>query len=556
MLSKIPLISVVADNPDIRAGQTFNLIATIVVPSGYHLVRQADLLNLSLLDPPAGVQTGTILYPATTSFIAGFEVFSGTVVLTLPVTIQTAYATLDLQSVVSWQMCQDSGVCLRPASQVLPIALHVSPGDAPNQLLTFLLYFALAIMGGLILNVMPCVLPVLSLKVMAMVRPGRDPRARRQEGSAMITGIMVSLMVLAMVMVALQSAGMALGWGFQFQSTWYTLGLSLVVFMLALSLLDVWRIPQFRIRNKVQLQGTSDPSSLDWWKHFANGFLLVLLATPCTAPFLGTALGFALSAPPLILVLVFIGIGIGLSLPIALMLFLPGKAWRLPTPGPWMKRLQEVMGLSLLATLAWLLTVQVSQLNAGRFAASLAALLVIGLILRVGTWVQDAGWTGRKNRLALIGQVLAFLVAVWFLVIQPGLGSALPGNLSTENAVSTRQISPGWERFDETAVEAELQAGHGVFIDFTAAWCLTCKINEAGALSDEVLTKAFAVSGITRFRGDYTNPDPVITRWLTRYQRAGVPFYLLLRPGYPALVLPEILSAGMVLDAIQGGPHN
>jgi thiol:disulfide interchange protein DsbD len=542
--------------PPAGVGASAMLVAELSIPEGYHVVRQEGLLGLALADAPAGVKAGQTIFPPATERIAGFDSYSGRVSLRLPVELDSAAraGVRELALRVDWQICSDSGVCQRPESRILVAAVAWPAEMAGNRggqepaglslpdLAGWLLF---ALLGGLILNLMPCVLPVLSLKALALAGLRDDPARRRREGLATVAGIMASLLALAAVLAALKAAGAAVGWGFQFQSPWYTLGLAALILALALSLFEVWRLPQFGSRRSGLPARRGGLAAA-----FASGALTVLLATPCTAPFLGAALGFALAAPTGVLFLVMGAVGVGLALPFALAVFLP-RGLPLPKPGPWMDRFRELMALALLATVVWLATVLGRQLDPGRFAGALWFLFLLAAGLRLAGWVQSGAAQPPIRRMLYAVLTAALGLGLWLLVALPAADAASARSGARSAAALPSALPEGWELFDEAAVQRDLEAGRAVFIDFTAAWCLTCQLNEAGALADPAVLADFRAAGVRLYRGDWTNEDPVIARWLAHHGRAGVPFYLLMRPGRQPLVLPELLTADIIRQGLR-----
>ena len=530
-----------ADSRDYLISVDFDL------PAGMHQFRQDEYFTIALSPGMNGITAGAIRYPPTNAEVAGLPAWSGRVRLQLPIKFPQTGADMPgrLGIKAAWQICYDSGICLRPASRELWLDI---PTVRHSLDLAILWYLLLAFVGGLILNLMPCVLPVLALKTMGLLRhAANDPHARMRHGLATVAGIIVSMMGLAGLIVGLQAGGRLAGWGFQFQSPWYTMTLSLVILAFALSLWGVWvlRAPVFRFTSVTFKPGTGGSLA----GSFLNGVLTVVLATQCTAPFLGTALGFAFAAPPIMVFLVLLACGIGLALPFFLLAVLPAALRFLPKPGPWMDRLSHIMGFALAATFVWLLSIIYHQIVGETFIAFLWCCLAVTILLRVFGWLQDSGLSRVGRRTVGLGLLLlAVGLAVWFvpqvLTIEAG------GGVSQKK---TSLLPAPWQAFDENAIAALQANGLPVFIDFTAEWCLTCKLNEAGALADPAVLSAFRKAGMALFRGDYTNGDPRIDQWLARYGRAGVPFYLVLRADGSHSVLPELLDSATLLRIAQQG---
>lgn len=410
---------------------------------------------------------------------------------------------------------------------------------AEGSLWVFLL---MAMAGGFILNLMPCVLPVISLKVMSLVaQSGSSPARVRQLGLAFSAGIVATFLGLAAVVVALQAGGDQLGWGFQFQSPAFVVLLAGLVFVLGLSLFGVVaiRLPG----SGTSLGGFADgegPGS-----SFANGVLATILATPCTAPFLGAALGFAFSQPPATIAAIFLAAGIGMALPYLLLAWNPAwMAW-LPKPGDWMERFKQGMGFLLMATVLWLLWILGKQLGMEAVVWSAAFLLCLALSAWVlGAWI-DLRSSGRQRAIAWVVAVgLAVSGFVWF--VQPLLQS--PGDV-----VAANTQDHDWEAFDVDQVEAHIAAGRTVFIDFTAEWCWTCKVNERTVLADPEVRLQFRQQDVVMVQADWTSRNAEITDLLRAFGRSGVPLYVIFPGGRPQqpLVLPEVITPGLVIDYLE-----
>jgi thiol:disulfide interchange protein DsbD len=440
-----------------------------------------------------------------------------------------------------WQLCYDNGICLFPESRQIPIQGSVQSAGAGEVPENLILVLFLAFLGGLILNVMPCVLPVLSLKVLALAQAAGDsPGRKRLHALATVLGIVVSLLVLALILIILQGAGSLVGWGFQFQQPLFTAFMVLLLVSFALNLLGVWQIGAPSLRQNVGQKQKSILTS------FGNGLLTVVLATPCSAPFLGTAMGVALGAPWWVILLSFLMVGLGLALPFFLLATIPGATRWIPKPGAWMERFRHIMGFALLATAIWMVTVYGQQVG---FTA-LSGLLWIGLALSGFWWVMGQLqmvalrpiWKWTLRVLALSGMILVLATNLqwpW---------QAVENSNAPSNSAAVKEP---WQPFVGNQVEADMQSGKPVFVVFSASWCLTCQVNEAGVLSDPEILEALVAAGVGLYKGDWTSPNAEIEAWLRRYQRAGVPFYLLSLPGKPVQILPEILDKELILGALQ-----
>ncbi len=396
--------------------------------------------------------------------------------------------------------------------------------------------------GGFILNLMPCVLPVISLKIFGFVRHAGDSRARiLRSGLAFVAGIFVWFIGLAIVLIALKSAGRELTWALQFTNPWFVLGMSVVVLIFALNLFGVFEINLPQSASSGLLSVTSREGDAG---SFFQGIFATVLATPCTAPFLGTALGFAFTQSGFMIFLMFLAIAAGMSAPYVLLSAQPAWLRFLPKPGPWMERVKQLMGFFLLATLLFLLSVLGAQRGVEAVVWASAFLLVVSLVC----WMKGAFITLTSSTWA---KALTFAL-ILFLLAASGryfLGSKFrQARLSATAATNTGD----WQTFTPERVQAELAKGRPVFVDFTAAWCITCKFNESTVLETDAVRSAFRRSGVVKLKADWTNADPVITKTLKQFGRPGVPLYVLYpgKSGEP-IVFPELLTKGIVLEKLQ-----
>jgi suppressor for copper-sensitivity B len=396
------------------------------------------------------------------------------------------------------------------------------------------LILALAVLGGLILNLMPCVLPVLSMKLLAVVgHGGSDRRAVRASFIASAAGILASFLLLAGALIALRAAGVAAGWGLQFQAPAFLVGMVLVLTLFACNLWGLFEVPLpqaiARADHRVQrLPGLAG--------HFFTGALATLLATPCSAPFLGTAIGFALARGALDILLVFTALAIGLALPYLAIAARPSLVTRLPRPGQWMVTLRWVMGLALAATATWLLSILAANVSPAYALAigGLAAMIIVVLALGRSN--------GRLSRLAPAGVVALSLGAFFW-----------PAPAAVDRAAAGSEPGGGaaWEPLDKERIASLVAAGRTVFVNVTADWCLTCKLNERLVLAREPVAGRLQTPGIVVMQGDWTRPDAAIARYLASFGRYGIPFDAVYGPALPeGEALPELLTAGAVLDAL------
>jgi len=391
-----------------------------------------------------------------------------------------------------------------------------------------------ALLGGLILNLMPCVLPVLSLKLLhAVQHSGSAPRAVRAGFLASAAGIVTSFLLLAGVMVGLKTAGAAVGWGIQFQQPLFLVFMVVLVTLFAANLWGVFEIPLPRavadaFAGPEEGHGLAGP--------FATGAFATLLATPCSAPFLGTAVGFALAKGALEIFAIFAALGVGLALPYLAVAAVPRLARLLPRPGRWMLTLRRVLGVALALTGVWLLTVMAVQV--GETAAGMVAALMAALVLAL--------WLGHR----LAGQVRW---APAGLAAAAVLGAfALPAQFGQQaDAAPVAEASAQWAAFDEAAIRQHVAAGRTVFVDVTADWCITCQANKKLVINRGQVAERLRADGVVPMRADWTRPDDRITAYLTAHGRYGIPFNIVYGPGTPdGVALPELLSEATVLEAL------
>jgi thiol:disulfide interchange protein len=398
-----------------------------------------------------------------------------------------------------------------------------------------------AFLGGLVLNLMPCVFPVLAMKAAALAGHAREPAAVRRQGLAFGGGVLVTFLALAGLLIALKAAGAAVGWGFQLQSPAVVAGLALLILGVALNLSGV-----FEVGTSLQGAGSGLATRGGLAGSFFTGALSVVVAAPCTAPFMGPALGWALTQSPTAALAVFLALGVGFALPFVLVSYAPGLIARLPRPGPWMDAFKKALAFPMYAAGAWLAWVLTVQAGAPALARLLAAAVAVGLAAWLAGAAQRRRAAGAGSR-ALGGAAAAItLVAVGAAVLAPyaGVGSAEAGQGPESAGLAEQAYTP--------ARLAELRAkGAPVFVNYTAAWCVSCQVNDRVALSTSRVADAFRRQGVAYLKADWTRRDPVIAGDLARFGRAGVPLYLVYpASGGPPVVLPAILTEGTVLKAL------
>ena len=414
------------------------------------------------------------------------------------------------------------------------------PVPVPGSDMTLLVALAFAFVGGLILNLMPCVFPVLSVKVLALLEHGgaTDPSHGRRHGLAFGTGVLLSFWILAGGLMLLRAGGERLGWGFQLQSPPVVALLALLMFALGLNLSGVFEIGLSLTRLGAAGRGSTYRESM------LTGGLAVLVAAPCTAPFMGAALGYALVQPAMIGLMVFTSLAVGLALPFAVLASAPRLLRFLPRPGPWLETLKQLFAFPLYATVVWLLWVYGQQVGID----ALAVLLLAMIVLAIGAWLWARGVRSdaRVTRIAAAAlMLLAASVAAFSerTVVAPTVSATVRDSNAGQD---------GWEPWSPQRVSELRAQGRPIFIDFTAAWCLSCQVNERVALRTSSVVDAFARGNVALLRADWTSRDDEITQVLASFGRSGVPLYVL----YPsdkrggAAILPAVLTPGIVVDAV------
>jgi thiol:disulfide interchange protein DsbD len=506
----------------------------------YYLYRHQFAFTLQ--DAGGDVAVEAALPPAlerTDEFFGEVAVYYDNADITLsPARPLEGAATLTVRS----QGCADAGLCYPPRDQAfridtatgavsevaLPRPGRAAPAAPPTGAAAggagFLAMLLFAALGGLILNLMPCVFPVLSLKALGFA--AAEPAERHRHAWLYGAGVIVSFLVVAGVLIALRGAGMAVGWGFQLQAPGFVIGLAYLFVAMGLSLSGL-----VHFGGRFMNLGNSLASDGGDRGAFFTGALAVVVASPCTAPFMGTALGFALTQPAAIGLAVFAALGAGMAAPMVLLGHSNLARRLLPKPGAWMQRLQQLLAFPLYATALWLFWVAGRQAGVDTMAAALGGALLLALAL----WLWSIG--GWRRGAALVA-LLAAVAAGSYRGEAPAAGGAADGHAA----------------WSEEAVREAQAAGTPVFVDFTADWCITCLANERTVLETNTIQAAFAERGVRYLVADWTNRDPVIADFLARQGRSGIPLYLLYpgRPGTAPVVLPQLLRKGVVLEALAG----
>jgi thiol:disulfide interchange protein len=421
----------------------------------------------------------------------------------------------------------------------------LTPSNNSDNSLNLPTYLAFACLGGLILNFMPCVLPVVAIKVLGWVEQSQSsPSKVRASGLYYTAGVISSFLSLACIVIAAQAAGQKIGWGFQFQYPPFLIAMSSVVLFFGLSLFGLFN---FNLTGYEAIGELAEKD--DALGNFFKGVLATILSTPCTAPFLGTALGFAFVQPWWVVLAIFFAIGLGMSAPYFVLMINPSWLHRFPKPGAWMEKLKEFMGFILLATVAWLLSILGSEVGLNGMLSVTYFLLSIAF----------AAWfVSRFSNLTQSGMTMVALGLCTFILSQPCLLSTtacIEKNTMQRSDTAGEPIS--WQALDLAQLNKDVNSGKTVFLDFTAQWCLTCKANEAAVLNTQPIVSKMKALQVVPMRADWTTQDPTITKLLRKFNRSGVPLYVIFPAKHPdkPIVLPEVITQSMVLEKLQeAGP--
>jgi thiol:disulfide interchange protein DsbD len=519
------------------------LLLRWTMPKGYYLYRDQTVLRLKNAD---GLKLGQPQWPAGTlkqdPHFGKVTVYFDQV--ELPVAVEGALGERkQLELEASFQGCQDGGLCYPLMTRAVNVDLaggsiatgtatagpapEMPPAGATRGALDVSLWSALllALGGGLVLNLMPCVLPVLSIKAVGLIESGENPTRRRHHALMYTAGVLVSFIALGLAIISLKAA-----WGAQLQRPLVVAALSLVMLSVALSMSGVVQFGASLGNTGSSLASRSGPVG-----DFFTGVLAVVVASPCTAPFMGTALAYAFAAPTLHALLVFVALGVGLALPFLAVGFVPGVARLLPRPGAWMETLKQVLAFPMYLAAAWLAWVLANQ----RGADAIGLLLVAAVLLAMTLW-----WFERSRSRGALGRSLVLLLALLTLVPLYGL-ARLPAPIAAAAA------SDGTVAFTPAKLAELRRAGTPVFVDMTADWCITCKANEHAVLNTEAFRDLLKRTGAVYMKGDWTNEDPAITAFLQEYHTPGVPLYVVFpKQGGEGRKLPTVLTSSLVEQAL------
>ena len=552
-------VRVIADNTAYQDNTPVQLAAVVKVAPGWHV--NSNQPSFDYLIPtevqwhnPPGWGNATVHYPPGTLQTFAFSgepisTYEGEFSVIARWSAPRAFSEpAEIKATLRYQACTDER-CLPPVTTTAFLELPSSvegrsinrkwfdtrgPSSFPAKA-SFFLMLAFGLLGGLILNAMPCVLPILSLKILSLSKgAGQGRRAIVSGALATVAGIVVSFWALALVAMILRASGSAAGWGVQFQQPLFVASLAVVVLVFCLNL---WGIFEIRLPDWVSSLGTTGPTH-GLLGHFITGFFTTLMATPCTAPFLGTAVGFALSQNSLGIFLVFNAIALGMASPYLLLAYAPRIAQLLPRPGQWMVQLRIVLGFMLITAAIWLLYVLGSHLGGSKLAFIQLGMLGIALFIW-GASQSNRPITRTVMQLATVASI------VWVLSLAHTGPTVSRSSADTEFSERLK-----WERFDADQALRLAANGQPVFVDVTADWCFTCKVNKTLVLDNEVITEAFKAFNVVAMRADWTHPDERITQFLAQFGRSGIPFYLLYRADGTTHIFSEILSISEVIEAL------
>ena len=530
------------------------IIVTFTIPQGQHQTLQKDYFYIQT-DSLKGIVFDKTIYPkgVKEGNLINYHK-SVTLKKKFHITKDFDKSIKSIKVYAGYQFCKDSGMCFFPQEVELTLdfdsttlskaAMNTTTQKTSTETKSqkssagkVIYYILLAFLGGIILNVMPCVLPVLSIKAMSLVKQSQYDNTKILKSSfAYTAGILFSFLVLAIVVIIIKLSGEMVGWGFQFQNTAFVLILLSLIFVFALSLFNVFVItaPGMQASAKAQSKG-------GLWGSFFTGIFAVLLSTPCTAPLLGAALGFAFSQPPLIILTLFIFVGLGLAFPFIILGFWPKAIKMIPKPGNWMNIFEELMGFLLLATALFLLRTLFFLVGGENIIKILWFLLILGL----SSWAYGR-FAGPIS--TTLQKWITIIIIILIIVFSAHLLLRFDTKSIDESVSSSKiDVASGWLKFNPDDLQKYRKEGKPVFIDFGAEWCMTCKTNETVVLYTKEIQNEFKKYGVVLMRGDNTKKSKLIGEWLRKFNRAGVPLYIFYAPQKDKpIVLPEVITKDMI----------
>lgn len=568
----------VSNRKSIQAGKTFLVAVKFQIEPGWHIYYKesgdAGMPTQIEWTLPDGFSAGPLLWQEPKKFddegIKTNGYSDSTFIasqITAPANLPDA-TSIKIQAKVKWLSCKESCIPGKVDLQLnLPVGQEVLD-DSNGPLFSSLgfasentvnsepeqnpfNYFLLAMVGGFILNFMPCVLPVIAIKILSFMEQADESPARvRQLGLVFSAGVISAFLALALLVVAVRAAGNSVGWGTQFQNPLFLIVMCTIVLVLALSLFGLFYITFDAGQDKLDSLSKKEGMVGTFFK----GVLATTLSTPCTAPFLGAAMGFAFAQPNWVVIGIFLTSGLGMSLPYILLTANPKWMKYLPKPGAWMETFKESMGFILLGTVVWLLSVLGNQVGIEGIMWVSFFLLAVSLSAWISGRFVDLSSSGQRKLVVFsIAGFISLLAGYFCLVDKPIVMSALQGKPIYKNGANSESGSgAGWIAFTPERLEQELSKKQTVLLDFTADWCLTCKMNENLILNSPTVKKMIKDKGVITIKADWTRQDPEITAMLKKFKRSGVPLYVVYPKGDAnnPIVLPEILTETILLDAI------
>lgn len=418
----------------------------------------------------------------------------------------------------------------------------------------FYMYFLLAIVGGFILNFMPCVLPVIAIKIISLMEQVNDDPGRvRLQGLAFSAGILTSFLVLGCIVLAARSAGQTVGWGFQMQYPPFVIAMATIIMVFSLSLFGLFYVTVAPGQDQIDKLASKE----GYTGTFFKGVLATVLSTPCTAPALGPAVGFAFSQPAITILAIFEAVGFGMSLPYLLLTINPKWLKFIPKPGVWMEKFKESMGFVLLATVVWLLGVVGAQVGASGVMS--VGFFLTGVAFAVWVTARFTDLTSSSSRKAVVWSISGLIAATclyFFVLSRPDLmGTQAAEASSPKTAVTEAGIT--WLPFSIEDLDKNIAANKTILLDFTADWCLTCKVNERTVLDSAPVVEQLKALNVVTMKADWTRRDATISKLLAKFQRSGVPLYVVFPAGKGSspIVLPEVITPSLVVDKLkEAGP--